>query len=219
MHSWITTSDNEPMNDSLRTSFVVVKRRDVRIETIVFPDKNLYKEYLYKPVIEIKNDGLEDLEGVNLSSEVFVSGISIYSKNQVLDIASGQSLKVNFDSSLTYNQLAEAQAIFIVDVNDDQVRTNDTMITTFNFIRGLGVTDYAQPEVVVYPNPFENYINITAENPISSIRLIDLFGRVIFEGNNLNLFNTKFDIDVQKGLYILEVCSGDQWYKVPITRD
>jgi hypothetical protein len=219
MHSWITTSDNEPMNDSLRTSFVVVKRRDVRIETIVFPDKNLYKEYLYKPVIEIKNDGLEDLEGVNLSSEVFVSGISIYSKNQVLDIASGQSLKVNFDSSLTYNQLAEAQAIFIVDVNDDQVRTNDTMITTFNFIRGLGVTDYAHPEVVVYPNPFENYINITAENPISSIRLIDLFGRVIFEGNNLNLFNTKFDIDVQKGLYILEVCSGDQWYKVPITRD
>ena len=83
----------------------------------------------------------------------------------------------------------------------------DTLLTTINL------------DIVVYPNPFENYINITAENPISSIRLIDLFGRVIFEGNNLNLFNTKFDIDVQKGLYILEVCSGDQWYKVPITRD
>jgi hypothetical protein len=219
MHSWITSLDNETMNDTLKTPFVVVKRRDVRIESIVFPNKDLYKEHLYKPVVEIKNDGLDDLSGVNLSSEIFVNGMAIYSKNQVLDLASGQSLTVDFDSSLTYNQLAEAQAVFIVEAIDDQIRTNDTMTTSFNFIRGLGVTDYAYPEVVVYPNPFENYITISADNPVSNIRLIDMFGRVVLEKNNLNLLNSKFDIDVQKGLYILEVYSGDKWYKVPITRD
>ena len=98
-------------------------------------------------------------------------------------------------------------------------KAENSQVPIASFIRGLGVRDYAHPEVVVYPNPFENYIKIIANNPISNIRLIDMFGRVVFEENNLNLLNSKFDMDVQKGMYILVVYSGNKWYKVPITKD
>ncbi|MDG2042285.1 MAG: T9SS type A sorting domain-containing protein [Bacteroidia bacterium] len=219
MHSWLKSSDNNSFNDTLTTSFIVVKRRDALIESIVFPNKDLYKQQLYKPVVVIKNDGLDDLLGVNLSCIVTVDGTNIYKKIKIIAITSGQSKIVEFDSTLSYNQEALAQVSFVIEANNDQVSWNDSLTTSFSFIRGLGVRDYAHPEVVVYPNPFENYIKITANNPISNIRLIDMFGRVVFEENNLNLLNSKFDMDVQKGMYILEVYSGNKWYKVSITKD
>ena len=142
-----------------------------------------------------------------------------YKKIKIIAITSGQSKIVEFDSTLSYNQEALAQVSFVIEANNDQVSWNDSLTKSFSFIRGLGVRDYAHPEIVVYPNPFENYIKIIANNPISNIRLIDMFGRVVFEENNLNLLNSKFDMDVQKGMYILVVYSGNKWYKVPITKD
>ena len=219
IHSLLKSSDNNAQNDTLVTSFIVVKRRDALIKSIVFPNKDLYKQQLYKPVVEIKNDGLDDLLGVNLSCVVSVDGTTIYSKIKIIAIPSGQSQIVEFDSTLSYNQEALAKATFVIEANNDQVRRNDTMVTSFNFIKGLGVDEYIQSNVIAYPNPFKNYIKVSSEKLISSVRLIDMFGRVVYQDKDVNRLMVKFDVDVQKGLYILEVRSGDEWNKFPITRE
>jgi hypothetical protein len=219
IHSWLKSSDNNAQNDTLVTSFIVVKRRDALIKSIVFPNKDLYKQQLYKPVVEIKNDGLDDLLGVNLSCVVSVDGTTMYSKIKIIAIPSGQSKIVEFDSTLSYNQEALAKAKFVIEANNDQVRRNDTMVTSFNFIKGLGVDEYFQSNVIAYPNPFKNYIKVSSEKLISSVRLIDMFGRVVYQDKDVNRLMVKFDVDVQKGLYILEVRSGDEWNKFPITRE
>jgi fibronectin type 3 domain-containing protein len=46
-----------------------------------------------------------------------------------------------------------------------------------------------------------------------------MFGRVVYQDKDVNRLMVKFDVDVQKGLYILEVRSGDEWNKFPITRE
>jgi hypothetical protein len=93
------------------------------------------------------------------------------------------------------------------------------MVNSFNFIQGLGVDEYMQSNVIAYPNPFKNYIKVSSEKLISSVRLIDVFGRVVYQDKDVNRLIVKFDVDVQKGLYILEVRSGDEWNKFPITRE
>jgi hypothetical protein len=93
------------------------------------------------------------------------------------------------------------------------------MVTSFNFIKGLGVDEYIQSNVIAYPNPFKNDIKVSSEKLISSVRLIDMFGRVVYQDKDVNRLMVKFDVDVQKGLYILEVRSGDEWNKFPITRE
>lgn len=219
MHSWLKSSDNNAQNDTLVTSFIVVKRRDALIKSIVFPNEDLYKQQLYKPVVEIKNDGLDDLLGVNLSCVVTVDGMTIYNKIKIIAIPSGMSQIVEFDSTLSYNQEALAKATFVIEANNDQVLGNDTMETSFNFIQGLGVDEYIQSNVIAYPNPFKNYIKVSSEKLISSVRLIDMFGRVVYQDKDVNRLMVKFDVDVQKGFYILEIHSGDEWYKLPITRE
>lgn len=219
MHSWFKSLDDNSSNDSLITSFVVVKRRDAAIESIAFPNTNLYKQRLYKPVVNILNDGLDNLSGVNLSCTVKVGSTTIYQKNKIIDVLSGQSLTIDFDSTLTYDKAVEAQAIFVIEALDDQVSSNDTMTTSFNFIQGLGVHEYSQSDIITYPNPFENYINVSAENPISSLRLMDMFGRVVYEDKDINQLIVRIDLDVLKGLYILEIRSGSEWFKIPITKE
>jgi fibronectin type 3 domain-containing protein len=46
-----------------------------------------------------------------------------------------------------------------------------------------------------------------------------MFGRVVYQDKDVNRLMVKFDVDVQKGFYILEIHSGDEWYKLPITRE
>ena len=145
MHSWLKSSDNNAQNDTLVTSFIVVKRRDALIKSIVFPNEDLYKQQLYKPVVEIKNDGLDDLLGVNLSCVVTVDGTTIYNKIKIIAIPSGQSQIVEFDSTLSYNQEALAKATFVIEANNDQVLRNDTMVISFDFI-GLSTLFLSQEE-------------------------------------------------------------------------
>ena len=70
-----------------------------------------------------------------------------------------------------------------------------------------------------YPNPFEKYVMVSAENPISSLRLMDMFGRVVYEYKDINQLIVRIDLDILKGLYILEIRSENEWYKIPITRE
>ena len=219
MHSWFKSLDDNSSNDSLVTSFVIVKRRDAVIESIEFPNMNLYKQRLYKPVVNILNDGLDNLSRVILSCKVKVGNTTIYNKNKIIDVFSGQSLTIDFDSTLTYDKAREAQAIFVIEALDDQVSSNDTMTTSFNFIQGLGVHEYSQSDIITYPNPFEKYVMVSAENPISSLRLMDIFGRVVYEYKDINQLIVRIDLDVLKGLYILEIRSDNEWYKIPITRE
>ena len=48
---------------------------------------------------------------------------------------------------------------------------------------------------------------------------MDMFGRVVYEDKDINQLIVRIDLDVLKGLYILEIRSGSEWFKIPITKE
>ena len=61
----------------------------------------------------------------------------------------------------------------------------------------------------IYPNPFSSFLNISAEKTINSIRVYDVFGRLLKEEM---VSSTQFDLDLSEfgaGVYLLQVDYGD----------
>jgi hypothetical protein len=61
----------------------------------------------------------------------------------------------------------------------------------------------------IYPNPFSSFLNISAVKTINSIRVYDVYGRLLKEET---VSSTKFDLDMSEfdaGVYLLQVDYGD----------
>lgn len=59
-------------------------------------------------------------------------------------------------------------------------------------------------EVIVYPNPANNYLNIKSTYPIEKTEFMDVNGRVLFVTTNENLLNIS---NYPAGLYFVKVCT------------
>ncbi|MEM7162902.1 MAG: T9SS type A sorting domain-containing protein [Bacteroidota bacterium] len=62
-------------------------------------------------------------------------------------------------------------------------------------------------EIIAYPNPFNNQLNISGLMGNEQFRLYDSFGRLIFEGTDLKSQNFR---NLPPGLYLLTI-EGDEW--------
>jgi len=58
----------------------------------------------------------------------------------------------------------------------------------------------------VYPNPFVDFVTITAENIIESIVISTVEGKIVLVENTVNTLQTNLDIsDLSKGMYVVTV--------------
>lgn len=62
------------------------------------------------------------------------------------------------------------------------------------------------PEVIIYPNPFEAYIHLDTDHRFREYQLMDLTGRVVQKG----LFEEELQLDVSPGTYVLVLMEGHQ---------
>ena len=218
MTSWIENTDNNPRNDTLMSRFEVVKRRDIVLESVILPQEDLYKSQVYRPQVVLRNDGMDDLSAINVACDVFVDGGQIYQDINTFDLASGQSMIIRFDSSLMYPQSAKAKAIFWVDYADDQVNSNDTLKIDFEFVQGLWTANLADSDIQVYPNPFQNQLTIQSPSPIQSVRLVDVYGKLIDSEDMVDSNHLEWFMDIQSGTYILEIQTKEAWQRIPVTK-
>jgi len=83
---------------------------------------------------------------------------------------------------------------------------NMMYIDDFNYVdRILSVNDFPTLEVVIYPNPAKNIINISSQEPIKSISIYNSLGNIVAEA----LGETTIDVsNLTSGLYFIEVTTG-----------
>ena len=79
----------------------------------------------------------------------------------------------------------------------------------FKTVGELGNNDNLLSNVVIYPNPATNNLNIqNAEN--SSIKVFDLLGRIVVLENNISL-NQQLDVSkLTTGTYLIKIINGNQ---------
>jgi hypothetical protein len=79
----------------------------------------------------------------------------------------------------------------------------------FKTVGELGNNDNILSNVVIYPNPARNNLNIqNAEN--SSIKVFDLLGRIVVLENNISL-NQQLDVSkLTTGTYLIKIINGNQ---------
>jgi hypothetical protein len=76
---------------------------------------------------------------------------------------------------------------------------------------GVGINEVAKGLTRVYPNPAKGELNIMVMNqPVSSVRLFDIAGRLSKEVSNINSFSTQVNINgMNSGLYLVTVTLAD----------
>ncbi len=84
----------------------------------------------------------------------------------------------------------------------------------------IGVDENTTTEIIVYPNPAENYIAIKSGNKIRNTKLeiVSLTGQVIFETSQVNT-DSRIDISsLSSGVYYLHLFSADTIYSTKVVK-
>ena len=79
----------------------------------------------------------------------------------------------------------------------------------FRTVGELGNNDNLLNNVVIYPNPAKNNLNIqNAKN--ASVKVFDLLGRIVLLKNNISL-NQQLDVSkLTTGTYLIKIINGNQ---------
>ena len=95
----------------------------------------------------------------------------------------------------------------IVGTATDPVASNNTKCVTLK--RGTtGISEVAEGEVNVYPNPATTVINIdNAEG--AQISVFDLSGRMVSSVNSASAYQTIDASNLAEGMYIVRIANGD----------
>lgn len=75
----------------------------------------------------------------------------------------------------------------------------------------LGLTNSQQDsQIVIYPNPAKNILNVKGITYQSSLRIVDIFGKTVFQLQSLNDTLETLDISaLANGVYLLQLIQGD----------
>ena len=106
----------------------------------------------------------------------------------------------NFEMESVYNSYVS-----------DVYPSNDGEYSVVTITKG---TTTLTGELVVYPNPATNMINISSPNQINNVSIFNNVGQLVYEGNNIQINTSNFDA----GVYIIrvETTNGMETQKVAI---
>ncbi len=119
-------------------------------------------------------------------------------------------ISTNISTSFTID-LPSNDSLFLKWTTDDSEGSGsrDEMALDNIYIKALdtnttSITKNKEAKVSVYPNPFDNFINIQSEEKIASVQLYNSLGQCIF--NKIQIMQNKVIIDTENfksGVYIL----------------
>ncbi|CAN5556274.1 hypothetical protein BH11BAC2_BH11BAC2_04510 [soil metagenome] len=213
--SLIVTSDKGCVDSTTRTVNVLVPYLDLGIDALSFTEVN----GLWQITARLRNPG--NIDVFNFSITTRLDGKSIFNENFTDTIPSGTFKIIKFKSSFyaDNNSNPEYLCAEIKEVNgqaDDNAANNFKCITTSN---DFSVFD-------IYPNPFENNLNLginIPESDIVEIIMYDTEGRKVFPSTTQILpkgYNS-LGIDtrtISGGIYILEVKYRESRSRIRVMR-
>lgn len=91
-------------------------------------------------------------------------------------------------------------------------------ITLFFATDPTGINDMQVNNMLIYPNPAENILNVRSDKPISEIRIINTLGQVLYQQTTATNHHQIDVSNLQKGLYLIQCVtpSGTEIRKVTV---
>lgn len=222
MESKLLLVDDEVNNNKISTTFLVRKSMDIEVKDILFPKANedLYVNKKYKPTVIIRNDGYENVDNIVVKCEVRVNGSPLYLKSKIISIASYTDTIVSFDSSLFSNEPREGViASFSVSKLGDLVKQNDSAVVQFNFVKGVSISELADTyDLVVFPNPFTDEINIVSDAIIEQVNIVDANGKVVYNETISKENRALVKPNLAFGTYTLEIITKKGFKRIIILK-
>lgn len=87
-------------------------------------------------------------------------------------------------------------------------------------ILATGKFEFHDHILSVFPNPFENKININASEPVYEVSLLNLNGQRVIVKNNSNDYSSLFNLErIPSGIYILEIKFKEQIIRKKILKN
>lgn len=163
---------------------------------------------------KVKTDGTWD-STFNADYKAGISDIELQSDDKV--IVAGASGLVRYNSDGSIDNTFEKAVVTVLKIKlqkDNKILvggnfTKYNNINTSNIVRlnnniVLSTIDFSKnKEILIYPNPVKDILNIKANEPISSYEIYSLDGRKLIKGNKVN--DSKIDVsNLTKGNYLIK---------------
>ncbi len=188
------------------TDFTINQFYDMHFENDTVYMFGYYRDTMWGseklPLVELRNANWDSLGSWTLSKGVYPNASNEFS--DAIKTPGGGFIGVGkFRDSV--NVSANTYNILAVKFNDGAVpdtNTNDSTDTVTGISR-----QWANSQMMVYPNPANDVLNIAASFSISSVEIIDMQGRIVLRENYATK-NEQLDIQsLEKGYYILSINS------------
>lgn len=161
-----------------------------------------------------------DLTVINLTAEILANGNVLTALNNEgtfswINCATNSIVETNSD---TFTPLETGEFALIVELKSC-VDTSDCVLVTVDEINEISTDEIFS----VFPNPFNQYFNITAMNgynfqtDLVALEISDLTGRVI----ESRIWNGETHIDssnLRSGVYMIKLKSGTQTFELLVTK-
>ena len=220
MRAFQLIADEVPLNDSLAHNFSVARTYDVAIDSTEVPIEGdaLLIKYTHQPVAWISNKGQYAFaDSIQVRCSIYVDASLIYSKTEQVSLDSGEVLKVLLDSSLRYPENKAAKAVFTVSHIKDVDPANDSLKLNFIFSDKLNISYKSSAGLEVYPNPFDQQVQIKSLTPIDRIELLDALGRKVFEAYP-NSLDYMLKEPLKSGIYFVRIYRSDGMHKLKLVK-
>lgn len=211
VYSALMASDDNSENDTFQSTFSLKRYYDIAVDSAVLPKQDftqLVKTSL-KPQCYVSNQGLLGVDSIYVYCVVSVSGIEIYADEVIIDLDSGTSMLVSFDSSLRYPDYALARSLFYVSFDKDLSYENDTLDSEFYFSDKLNIPSVKGRFTKVYPNPSGALTNISSSKPMQRVEIFNELGELVLLKAVSNDYTVAVNSQQLSGVYTAKVYSGN----------
>jgi hypothetical protein len=76
-------------------------------------------------------------------------------------------------------------------------------------------------QIMVYPNPASDNVNVKSDYTVSSIEVMNYMGQTVYRNTTVNAKTTQFSVStLSAGIYFLKVATdqGERTFKITVTR-
>lgn len=160
------------------------------------------------------------------NSPVYLPNSTIYFSN-----ASSNASSYNWDfgdgnvstDANPWNQYASAGTYDVMLIASNYICPSDTIIKTVEVIDNVGIFEFGDQSFLVYPNPFENFINIAGFNATDKvdIKIYTIDGQLVLsdqfipENSQISIINLQHLIP---GNYLIEMNQNGKIYHLKVVK-
>jgi hypothetical protein len=172
----------------------------------------------------IFNKGGNDPQGASI-----IMGYNVYRTDSTANMATSHKINNQIVTGLTYTDLLIKDGLYKYNVtavmNDSISNTylcespnSDTITVQFPHV---GITEIGNGQIMVYPNPATENVNVKSDFTVTSIEVMNYTGQTVYRNTSVNSKITQFNVStLQAGIYFVKVSTdmGTRTLKITVTR-